>query len=109
MRWDQQQTDLKQTGRTTRMIRQAVLAAAESHVLLICLNDGQVWRYRALLEERGVGTRHLIVIRSIANTELDLRYMRVNGFPKGVRVFVDHAVIESELRLALTELHRYDS
>lgn len=96
----------RQTGRTTRMLAEAVtLAKAGRAVYVVVANEREVERIESLLPDNlgiQVETEY-----SLGN--LDWESLRLVGAHPNCVVLVDHYAIESKFRQALAMLQRYDA
>lgn len=110
--------DLRNTGRTTRMLDAAVAAAiAGRAVYVFVLETSIAYAHSKLNEAERLGVVSVgrfvdgagIKIETMRGDTLDLQTMRMRGAHPNVVFFVDHAVIEQRYAAMLVELHRFDA
>src|SRR5690554_3869400 len=103
---------LRGTGRTTRMVQDAVEQARNGRaVYIICADpyhkqeiDHIVNNF--ILSKTEKSNIKLETPESVGNFSFET--MSLRGAHSNCRVFVDHYTIERRFRLMLEELHRYD-
>lgn len=101
----------RQTGRTTRMIKQAVeLAQAGKAVYIVAFNLVHKAGIERRMESEGIDFERLGIKVEIQYRlpELDWTTMTLPGAHPNCVVLADHATIEGRYRRLLEMLHRYD-
>ncbi len=101
--------DLRRTGRTTRLVLDAIeIAAKENAVYIVTANQREVERFEKLL---GLERMQRLGIKVETPETLggwSWERMRVEGAHDNCAFLVDHFAIESRFAAMLRELHRYD-
>lgn len=101
----------RQTGRTTRMIKQAVeLAKAGKAVYIVAFTLEHKAGIERRMDNEGIDFERLgIKVEAQYHLpEFDWKTMTLPGAHPNCVVLVDHATIESRYRHLLEMLHRYD-
>lgn len=108
-------THLRQTGRTTRMLLDAVEASKSGkEVYVLISNHDFLQKIFVLANEVGIkdyiknSSIKIRVISSNHNDDWDWDSYRLLGVGDETAVFVDHIVIERKYEKILSELHKYD-
>ena len=96
----------RMTGRTTRMLEEAVRAAKEGHAVYVVMADQrQIAMYRASPRYKGIKFETFDGLR----LSLDIETLRMRGAHPNCRLFVDHYAIERRFGALIREWARYDS
>ncbi len=100
---------LRRTGRTTRLVYDAIEAAAKGHAVYIVMAcHGEIKRVQQLL---GTERMHRLGIKIETAESLgawDWDTLRNRGAHANCVFLVDHHAIEARFSGLLAELHRYD-
>lgn len=103
-------TDLRRTGRTTRMIKNAGSAALDGHaVYIICATARDIPHFERLVVDLGYDGLGIKVGSPSDLSNFDWETMTLRGAHPNCKVFVDHYAIEIRFSRMLAELHRYDA
>lgn len=99
----------KGTGRTTRMLEEAIKQAAAGYDVMILAADNR-HRDALVLQLHSLNAERVpITVRPISWIRtFDWVSMRIRPLDPNIITFVDHHAIESHLANALRELHRFD-
>jgi len=105
--------NLKQTGRTTRMLKEAYCLASEGRAVyvLACHHDYALKMECEFDSMFGPGESRRLGIKFETPGRLqnfDFQAMQLQGAHPNCRVLVDHYTIESMYARMLQELHRFD-
>lgn len=98
------------TGRSTRMLMEAVALAKEGRRVTVVVPGAQTYHAHMLLEEAGVAT--LVKVERptfLARIDFMERDMRVRGEDGSHVLLIDHYVLEERYHALLAMLTRYDS
>ena len=120
---DEFRQQARATGRTTRMLEQAIQYAKDGKAVAVVVAHSGAFLHTRAIALHLAGTyvveqaelRHLIQFYSggsirfhvAEDRDIDWRWATITGYSYA-RVFFDHYAIETYLALALKELHRYD-
>lgn len=98
----------RQTGRTTRMLEEAVRCAKEGKAVYVIVNDpAHILSIQLILNKLG-GEKMGIKVETFDSVGWDFYYWTVRGANPNCKFFVDHYAIEDRFRHIIEEMHRYD-
>lgn len=107
--WQKQQRHLTQTGRTSRMVQDAVSQAAHGKaVYVICVSDAHAAQVKQKIREQGWDHMGISVEGPQLLRDFDWIRMKTRGAHSNCTFLVDHAVVESYFGPMLEALHKYD-
>ncbi len=98
--------DLRQCGRTTRMIAEAKAAARSGRaVYILAANEGERVRLERLIGDESLGIK-VETAGTLGNVQWES--MTLRGAHPNSLLMADHYAIESRFRKMLEELERYN-
>lgn len=99
----------KRTGRTTRMLEEAIRLQQEGRAVYVMVGSGSEKERLENILYNGMGASKSIHVDNVHMSQtFDWDLMRLNGAHPNCICLVDHAVIERKFSPVLEMLHRYD-
>jgi hypothetical protein len=102
---------LRGTGRTTRMIKEAIRLSGKGHAVTVIGHD---WQHARMLQSMldsldPSGSYDIKIERADDLPQFDWRLLKASGAAPNERFLVDHWTIESRYRVMLEMLRQFDS
>lgn len=100
---------LKRTGRTTRMLQEALQLAEQGRaVYVVAVSHPHAAQLQHAIDEAAGRTNHGIKIETAQALGFSWAQLRVPGSHANCVFLIDHAAIEWTFSRVLAELHRFD-
>lgn len=98
--------ELRQTGRTTRLLEEAKRLASDGRAVYVVASSQRMVEH--MREMLGVPTMGIKIETEHSLGNLDWKTMTLRGAHPNVVVLADHHAIESTFARMLDQLHRFD-